>query len=135
MSTLKDPKTLFQSTCATNSEPYALQNIGDIMSPEFSENCIIIIDPSIAIHHNAYVIIEFEDDLYFRQYIEDEDQKLLRSLNSKYPDIELHSEFEVRGCVIQQKQRKQKALHYYLLNKLSGELEFKTKGKEKPKDK
>ena len=43
MSTLEDSKTLFQSTCATNSEPYALQNIGDMMSPEFTENCIIII--------------------------------------------------------------------------------------------
>ena len=135
MPKLEYSKTLFQSACATNSEPYVLQNIGDMMSPEFSENCIIIIDPSMPIHHKAYVIIDFEDDLYFRQYIEDEDRKLLRSLNSKYSDIELNSEFEVRGCVIQQKQRKQKTLHYYLLNKLSGELEFKTKGKEKPKDK
>jgi hypothetical protein len=45
MSTLDNPKALFQSSCSTNSEPYALQNIGDMMSPEFSENCIIIIDP------------------------------------------------------------------------------------------
>ena len=133
MSTLEDSKTLFQSTCATNSEPYALQNIGDMMSPEFSENCIIIIDPSMPIHHNAYVIIEFEDDLYFRQFIEDKNQKLLRSLNSKYSDIELHSEFEVRGCVVQQKQRKQKSLHYYLPNDISGELEFNIKGKVKLK--
>ena len=41
-----------------------------MMSPEFSENCIIIIDPSMPIHHKAYVIVDFEDDLYFRQYIE-----------------------------------------------------------------
>ena len=133
MSTLKDSKTLFQSTCATNSEPYALQNIGDMMSPEFSENCIIIIDPSMPIHHRAYVIIDFEDDLYFRQYIEYEDQKLLRSLNLKYPDIELISEFEIHGCVVQQKQRKQKSLHYYLPNDISGELEFNIKGKVKLK--
>jgi SOS-response transcriptional repressor LexA len=129
MPTLEDSKTLFQSTCATNSEPYALQNIGDMMSPEFSENCIIIIDPSMPIHHRAYVIIDFEDDLYFRQYIEYEDQKLLRSLNLKYPDIELISEFEIHGCVVQQKQRKQKSLHYYLPNDISGELEFNIKGK------
>ena len=135
MSELADSKALYQATCATNSEPYALQNIGDMMSPEFSENCIIIIDPSIPIHHRAYAIIDYEDDLYFRQYFEDKNQKFLRSLNPKYSDIVLNSEFEVRGCVIQQKQRKQKTLHYYLLNKLSGELEFKTKGKEKPKDK
>ena len=47
MSTLDNPKALFQNSCSTNSEPYALQNIGDMMSPEFSENCIIIIDPSM----------------------------------------------------------------------------------------
>ena len=134
MSTLKDSKTLFQSTCATNSEPYALQNIGDMMSPEFSENCIIIIDPSIPIHHRAYAIIDYEDDLYFRQYFEDKNQKFLRSLNPKYSDIVLNSEFEVRGCIVQQKQRKQKSLHYYLPNTINGELEFNTKGKEKPKD-
>ena len=80
MSTLEDSKILFQRTCATNSEPYALQNIGDMMSPEFSENCIIIIDPSIPIHHRAYAIIDYEDDLYFRQYFEDKNQKFLRSL-------------------------------------------------------
>ena len=133
MSALDDSKTLFQRTCATNSEPYALQNIGDMMSPEFCENCIIIIDPSMPIHHNAYVIIEFEDDIYFRQYIEDEGQKLLRSLNSKYSDIKLHSNFKVHGCVVQQKQRKQKSLHYYLPNEFSGELKFNIDGKIKLK--
>ena len=134
MSTLEDSKTLFQSTCATNSEPYALQNIGDMMSPEFTENCIIIIDPSMPIHHNAFVIIDFENDLYFRQYIELDNKKLLRCINSKYEDIMLNNNFEVRGCIVQQKQRKQKSLHYYLPNKINGELEFNIKGKEKPKD-
>jgi len=134
MPILEDSKTLFQSTCATNSEPYALQNIGDMMSPEFSENCIIIIDPSMPIHHNAFVIIDFENDLYFRQYIELDNKKLLRCINSKYEDIVLNNNFEVRGCIVQQKQRKQKSLHYYLPNKINGELEFNIKGKEKPKD-
>ena len=131
MSTLDDSKTLFQSACATNSEPYALQNIGDMMSPEFSENCIIIIDPSMPIHHNAFVIIEFEDDLYFRQYIEERDKKLLRCLNTEYEDIELGDIFKVRGCIVQQKQRKQKSLHYYLPNNITGELEFNMNGKVK----
>tara|TARA_B100000959_G_scaffold55509_1_gene57858 strand:+ start:4457 stop:4855 length:399 start_codon:yes stop_codon:yes gene_type:complete len=131
MSTLEDSKTLFQNTCATNSEPYALQNIGDMMSPEFSENCIIIIDPSMPIHHEAYVIIDFKHELFFRQYIQKKDKKLLRCLNSNYKDIELNNEFKARGCIVQQKQRKQKSLHYYLPNKISGELEFNSKGKEK----
>ena len=72
MSTLDNPKALFQNSCSTNSEPYALQNIGDMMSPEFSENCIIIVDPSMPIHHEAYVIIEFNDEEE-TVVIEDED--------------------------------------------------------------
>ena len=131
MSKLMDSKTLFQNSCANNSEPYALQNIGDMMMPEFSENCIIIIDPSIPIHNKAYVVIDYANDLYFRQYIEEENKKILRCLNSKYEDIELNNAFEVRGCIVQQKQRKEKSLHYYLPNKISGKLEFNIKGKEK----
>ena len=82
MSTLDNPKALFQRSCSTNSEPYALQNIGDMMSPEFNENCIIIIDPSMPIHNEAYVIIDFKDELYFRQYFEENGKKLIKSINS-----------------------------------------------------
>ena len=132
MSELADSKALYQATCATNSEPYVLQNIGDMMSPEFSENCIIIVDPSMLIHPEAYVIVDFEDELYFRQYIEEGHKKILRCLNSEYKDIELGDIFEVRGCIVQQKQRKQKSLHYYLPNKITGDLEFNVNGKVKP---
>ena len=133
MSTLDNPKNLFKSNCSTNSEPYALQNLGDMMEPEFSENCIIIIDPSMPIHHKAYVIIELNDELYFRQYFEENGRKFLRCLNSSYAEIELNNNFEVRGCIIQQKQRKQKSLHYYLPNELTGEIEFSKVGKKKTK--
>ena len=131
MSTLDNPKALFQSSCSTNSEPYALQNIGDMMSPEFSENCILIIDPSMPLHHKAYVIIDFNDELYFRQYFEEYGRKVLRCLNSSYAEIELNNNFEFRGCITQQKQRKHKALHYYVPNKFTGEIEFTLCGKEK----
>ena len=131
MSTLDHPKALFQNSCSTNSEPYALQNIGDMMSPEFSENCILIVDPSMPIHHKAYVIINFRDELYFRQFFEENGRKVLRCLNSSYSEIELDKNFEVHGCIIQQKQRKQKSLHYYLPNQFNGEIEFSETGKEK----
>ena len=131
MSKLMDSKTLFQNSCATNSEPYALQNIGDMMMPEFSENCIIIIDPSMPLHPKAFVIVHFEDELYFRQYIEEGHKRILRCLNSAYEDIELGDLFEVRGCIVQQKQRKQKLLHYYLPDKINGELKFNMNGKVK----
>ena len=133
MSRLDNPKALFKSSCSTNSEPYALQNIGDMMAPEFSENCIIIVDPSRPIHNKAYVIIDFNDELYFRQYFEENGRKVLRCLNSSYAEIELDGNFEVHGCIIQQKQRKQKSLHYYLPNEFTGEIEFNIAGREKTK--
>jgi SOS-response transcriptional repressor LexA len=101
------------------------------MSPEFSENCIIIVDPAMPIHHQAFVIIDFNDELYFRQYIKQKNKQLMRCLNSSYDDIELTSDFEVRGCIVQQKQRKQKSLHYYVLDKDNNEMVFSMKGKEK----
>jgi len=131
MSEIDNPKALFQSTCSTNSEPYALQNIGDMMSPEFTENCIIIVDPGMPIHDKAYAIIDFNDELYFRQFITENGNQLLRCLNPSYDDIELNNDFAVRGCIVQQKQRKKKSLHYYLLDKVSGKMAFSDKGKEK----
>jgi len=131
MPEIDNPKALFESACSTNSEPYALQNIGDMMVPEFSENCIIIVDPGMPIHHQAYAIIDYKDELYFRQFIEQNNRQFMRCLNSSHPEIELIDDFEVRGCVVQQKQRKQKSLHYYFLDKDSKEMVFSDKGKIK----
>ena len=86
------------------------------------------------VHHEAYVIINFDNELYFRQYFEENERRVLRCLNTSYNEIELDANFEVRGCVIQQKQRKQNSLHYYLPNELTGEVEFNMKGKEKTKE-
>ena len=83
------------------------------------------------IHNEAYVIIDFNDELYFRQYVIENNKQLLKCLNSSYGDIQVNNDFEVRGCITQQKQRKQKSLHYYLLDKESGKMIFSEKGKEK----
>jgi len=131
MPEIDNPKALFESACSTNSEPYALQNIGDMMAPEFSENCIIIVDPGMPVHHQAYAIIDYKDELYFRQYIEQNNSQFMRCLNSSHPEIELIDDFAVRGCVVQQKQRKQKSLHYYFLDKDNKEMVFSSKGKVK----
>ncbi len=130
---LDNPKDLIKSTCSTNSESYALQNLGDMMEPEFSENCIIVIDPSMQVHHQAYAVIDYKDELYFRQYIEVDGKKIMSCVNKNYADIELNDEFSIRGCVVQQKQRKQKPKHYYHLNKTSKEMDFSLYGKEKLK--
>jgi len=55
-------------------------------------------------------------------------------LNTQHDEIELAGEFDVVGCVVQQKQRKQKPLHYYHLNRLTGEMDFTISGKIKNKE-
>lgn len=124
-------KSDFESNCGTNSEPFALQNLGDYMAPEFSENCILIIDPGMKLHCRAYAVIRYQDELYFRQYIERGKNKFLVPLSTQYEEIQLKGEFETIGCVIQQKQRKQKPLHYYHLNSNTKELDFSITGKPK----
>ncbi|SMN11403.1 FIG01199342: hypothetical protein [uncultured Candidatus Thioglobus sp.] len=124
----------FETSCGTNSEPFALQNLGSYMEPEFSENCILIIDPGMRVHHRAYAVVRYENELYFRQYIERGNHKFLIPLNTQHNEIELKGEFETVGCVIQQKQRKQTALHYYHLNKETKQLDFSISGKPKDKE-
>ena len=128
------PQELLESNCSINSEPFALQNLGSYMEPEFSENCIVIIDPSMQIHNRAYAVVRYDDDLYFRQYIERGSDKFLVPLNTQHDEIEIKGEFETVGCVVQQKQRKQKALHYYHLNKETKQLDFSITGKPKVKE-
>jgi Peptidase S24-like. len=133
MSDIDTPQEMFETNCSTNSEPFALQNLGGYMEPEFSENCIVIIDPGMQIHNRAYAIVRYDNDMYFRQYLERGNKKFLVPLNTQHDEIELAGEFEVVGCVVQQKQRKQKPLHYYHLNRTTGEMDFTISGKTKNK--
>jgi len=133
MSDIDTPQEMFETNCSTNSEPFALQNLGGYMEPEFSENCIVIIDPGMQIHNRAYAVVRYDNDMYFRQYLERGNKKFLVPLNTQHDEIELAGEFEVVGCVVQQKQRKQKPLHYYHLNRTTGEMDFTISGKTKNK--
>ena len=128
-----DTQEIFQSNCDTNSEPFALQNLGNSMEPEFEDSCIIIIDPGMQAHHEAYVLIKYEDELYFRQYFEENGKKIIKALNPIFPSIELVKDFKIHGCIVQQKQRKQKAKHYYHLNPQTKTMDFVLVGKEKIK--
>ena len=129
------PKELLESNCSTNSEPFALQNLGIMMEPEFSENCIIIIDPGMALHNLSYALIELKGELYFRQYLERGNDKFMICLNNSFPEIKLEGDWTHKGCIVQQKQRKQKALHYYHLNTDSKQMDFNINGREKLKTK
>ena len=56
MSTHDDKLDDIHSDCGA-SEPYALQVTDDSMHPEFTLNCIVIIDPVGQCHSGQYVFV------------------------------------------------------------------------------
>ena len=64
-------------------EPYALQVKGDSMSPEFWDGCIIIIDPGARPANGAYVVIDYDGDTIFRQFMVEGERRYLKALNEE----------------------------------------------------
>lgn len=101
------------SGCAA-AEPYALRVIGDSMVPEFEDGHIIIVDPGMPASHGAFVVIDYAGETTFRQFVIENDRKILRALNGDYPDTVLEGEYNVRGVVIQRsKPGRRNIKHYY----------------------
>jgi len=101
------------SSCA-DAEPYALRVIGDSMEPEFLDGHILIVDPAMPPQHGAYVIIDYQGETTFRQFIIENGRKYLKALNSAYPAVELVENYSVRGVVVQRASRRRKDhKHYY----------------------
>lgn len=101
------------SSCA-DAEPYALRVIGDSMEPEFLDGHILIVDPAMTPQHGAYVIIDYQGETTFRQFIVENGRKYLKALNGAYPAVELVENYSVRGVVVQRASRRRKDhKHYY----------------------
>jgi len=103
------------SNCASRA-PYVLLVTDDSMEPEFKENAVIIVDPDYPHTHKAYVVVDYNDDTYFRQFQMREGKMYLTALNSNYPEIPVEKEYTVRGVVTQQARNRKngvkKAIHY-----------------------
>ena len=100
-------------SCA-DAEPYALRVIGDSMEPEFLDGHILIVDPAMPPQHGAYVIIDYQGETTFRQFIVENGKKYLKALNDAYPAVELVENYSVRGVVVQRASRRRKDhKHYY----------------------
>ena len=94
------------STCS-NSEPFALQVIGDSMAPEFPDACIVVIEPSDWCQHGMYVMALVEGVRRFRQYIRDDLGERLVALNDIYPEIALDGlDWKVEGIIMQRTLRR-----------------------------
>ena len=96
------------------AEPYALRVIGDSMEPEFMDGHIIIVDPGMPAISGSYVVIDYDGETTFRQFIVDDEKKYLKALNDGYDAIELVSNYSVRGVVVQRAgKRRKETKHYY----------------------
>ena len=93
--------------CAA-AEPYALRVLGDSMEPEFKHGHVIIIDPAMPPESGSYVIIDYQGETTFRQYIVEGDRKFLKALNTAYETVEIVGDYAVRGVVVQRAGRRRK---------------------------
>jgi len=97
------------SACS-ESEPFALQVLGDSMEPEFPDGCIVTIEPSKQCQSGMYIMCLVEDTRWFRQYLKDEKGERLVALNDLYPEIPLEGlEWKVEGVIMQRVLRRKQS--------------------------
>ena len=94
-------------------EPFALRVIGDEMSPEFLDGCIIIVDPEGVISDGSYVMARHDDGYVFRQLEYGEGVYYLKTLQAGHPVIELPDLGAIEGVVIQQATRRRADRRHY----------------------
>jgi len=99
-------------SCA-EAEPYALRVIGDSMAPEFLDGHIIVVDPAMPPRDGAFVVIDYQGETLFRQFMVKHDKKLLKALNEAYPTVEMEENYRVRGVVIQRAGRRRADRKHY----------------------
>lgn len=89
------------SSCS-NSEPFALQVLGDSMEPEFPDQCIVTIEPAHIAEHGMYIMVMVEGTRWFRQYLKDDEGERLVACNPIYPEINLAGlEWTTEGIIMQ----------------------------------
>jgi SOS-response transcriptional repressor LexA len=104
---MQKPPTNDPLSSCSNSEPFALQVIGDSMEPEFPDTCIVVIEPSDWCQHGMYIMAMVEGVRWFRQYLKDDRGERLVALNEIYPDIALGGlDWQVEGIIMQRNLRR-----------------------------
>ena len=92
-----DVEPSIKSTC------FAVKIIGDSMWPDFIEGTLIIVDPTLSPNHRNYVLCQLHktNEIVFRQYIEERDEKFLKPINYAYKTIPLQKKDSILGVIIQ----------------------------------
>ena len=84
-----------------SSEPFALRVLGDSMTPEFEDGCVIVIDPSGVIENGCYVLAVHDEEYIFRQLIIEDRRYYLKPLNEGYEVLEISDIDAVKGVIVQ----------------------------------
>jgi len=102
-------------TGCSESEPFALQVLGDDMEPEFKNGCIIIGEPNAVVRDGSYVIAKYDDEFIFRQLHIDEQsgQWTLKALKPGLPVLEIPGRDAVRARVVQSITGRRKTRKFY----------------------
>lgn len=100
----------------SESEPFALQVLGDDMEPEFPNGCIIIGEPNAVAIDGCYVIAHIDDEYIFRQLHIDAktNQWTLSALKEGLPVIKLKGREDVHARVVQSTTGRRKTRKFYV---------------------
>jgi len=102
-------------TGCAESEPFALQVLGDDMEPEFPDGCIIIGEPNAVVSDGSYVVAKHDGEFIFRQlHINAEtEQWSLCALKEGLPILEISGRDDVRARVVQSTNGRRKTRKFY----------------------
>lgn len=85
----------------TAAEPFALQVLGDAMSPEFAHGDIIVVEPEGLALNGSFVVAHWQGEWTFRQLLREGGRWALVALNPAYARQPIADLSPVRGIVIQ----------------------------------
>ncbi len=94
-------------------EPFALRVVGNSMSPEFRDGCIIIIDPEGLMSDGAYVMARQGEEFIFRPLVFGDGCYLLKALEEGHEAIEISDLSTIEGVIIQQAGRRKADRKHY----------------------
>lgn len=86
---------------------FALRVVGDSMEHEFKEGDVIIVDPSVDVNPNDFVVVKNKnEEATFKQLKKYGTRWVLHPLNSKYPDQEVKKgDFKIIGRVVKKEKK------------------------------
>ncbi len=99
----------------SESEPFALQVLGDDMEPEFPNGCIVIGEPNAVVSDGSYVIAKHDDEFIFRQLHinEQSGQWTLSAIKEGLPVLNISGRDDVRARVVQSTNGRRKTRKFY----------------------